>query len=103
MMKSTFLFDLLSSLLVPYYFLLFVETFDIEVFQVCSKWRSLGRRLGLGAHLALVPGVWGVTPGSRRFGINIVKQPSKSSYCHHRHSLGHPGSRRFVIKIITST
>jgi len=36
--------------------------------KVCSKWRSLGRRLGLGAHLALVPGVWGVTPGSRRRG-----------------------------------
>ena len=72
MMNSTFLFDLLSSLLVPYYFLLFVEIVDIEVLQVCSKWRSLGRRLGLGAHLALVPGVWGVTPGSRRFGVKII-------------------------------
>lgn len=36
--------------------------------KVCSKWRALGRRLGLGAHLALVPGVWGLTPGSRRRG-----------------------------------
>jgi len=36
--------------------------------KVCGKWRALGRRLGLGAHLALVPGVWGVTPGSRRRG-----------------------------------
>jgi len=36
--------------------------------KVCSKWRALGRRLGLGPHLALVPGVWGVTPGSRRRG-----------------------------------
>ena len=70
MMNSTFLFDFLSSL--TYYFQLFVEIVDIEVLQVCSKWRSLGRRLGLGAHLALVPGVWGVTPGSRRFGVKII-------------------------------
>ena len=47
-------------------------------YQVCSKWRALGRRLGLGAHLALVPGVWGLTPGSRRSSSmdkNINHQP----------------------------